>query len=261
MRKIDCKKGQVTLWIILAIVIVALILLFFNTRIRTGIKGIFTPSTPVGQLQSCVEDKLEEAVGLVSARGGSIEPANSVMYQGEEVEYLCYTNQYYKTCANQRPLLRQHVEREILDYIKPEVVSCIDTLKENLRGKGYDVSGKQEISISIIPNNVKVIVSGVNVRKADAGEFYEEFEVVKNSKLYSLIMISTSILNFEASLGDSDIMTYMIYYPNLKVEKMKLGDGTKIYKLSYSEEDKFVFASRSLSWPAGYGINQIHTPQ
>ena len=72
-------------------------------------------------------------------------------------------------------------------------------------------------------------------------------------------MLTSSILNWEARYGDSDIATYMTYYPNIKVEKYKQGDGSKIYILS-SEKDKFVFASRSLSWPAGYGFGETHTP-
>ena len=91
-------------------------------------------------------------------------------------------------------------------------------------------------------------------------ESYEKFEVKKKSKIYSLLMLATSILNWEARYGDSDITTYMIYYPNVKVEKYKQSDGSKIYILSDISGDKFNFATRSLSWPAGYGIGQTYTP-
>jgi len=182
------------------------------------------------------------------------------MYGGEKVEYLCYTNQYYQTCVMQQPLLRQHVEREILDYIKPEALSCINNLKQNLRKKGWQVSqDREDISISIVPNKIEITVSGFSAVKEDIGERYDKFVVEKKSQLYNLIMLATSILNWEARYGDSDIKTYMLYYPNMKVEKYKQEDGSKIYTLTYTPtKEKFVFASRSLSWPAGYGLGQTH---
>jgi hypothetical protein len=47
----------------------------------------------------------------------------------------------------------------------------------------------------------------------------------------------------------------MQYYPDLKIEKTKLSDGTTIYILSnVVSKDRFTFASRSLAWPPGYGL-------
>ena len=128
---VSSKRSQVTLFIIIAIVIVAVIFLLFYSKIS----DVFVPSTPEIQLQSCVEDELEEAIELVSARGGSIEPEHGFMYGGENIEYLCYTNEYYQTCSNQQPLLKQHIEREILDYIEPEAKNCIENNKQELRPK------------------------------------------------------------------------------------------------------------------------------
>jgi len=251
------KRGQVTLFIIIAIVIVAVLIIVFYPRIRT----IFAPATPSIELQSCVEDRVEEAIELVGKRGGSIEPVNAILYQDERVEYLCYTNQYYKTCAMQQPLLRQHIEREILDYIREDVRLCVNNLKEDLRGRGYIVSdGKEDISINIIPDKIQVIVSGFSAVRAEQGERYEEFELNFRSNFYELIMLASSILNFEARLGDSDITMYMFYYPNIQVKKLKQEDGSKIYILSDVSGDKFVFASRSISWPAGYGLGETYTP-
>ena len=47
-------------------------------------------------------------------------------------------------------------------------------------------------------------------------------------------------------------MNYMIYYPHLRVEKKKQGDGSTVYVLTDKEsEDKFIFASKSLVFPPG----------
>ena len=66
-------------------------------------------------------------------------------------------------------------------------------------------------------------------------------------------MIATSILQYEAQLGDSDTTTLTTLHPDYIIDKIKRGDSTTVYIL----EDKifgtkFQFASRSLVWPAGY---------
>lgn len=262
MRKMDNKRGvraQVTIWIIIAIVIVAVIALIFYL---TPLKNLVISSKPSIQIQDCVGSSLKSAIQEVSKTGGSISPVNYISYKGDKIEYLCYTNQYYQTCINQQPLLRQHVEREILDSIKPTAQTCINNLKQDLESRGYSITSKgEDISVSIEQNNVKVIFSGLDVSKGSTGESYKSFVVEEKSRIYDLIMLTTSILNWEARYGDSDITSYMLYYPNIKVEKYKQEDGSKIYILTNrNTQDKFVFATRSLSWPAGYGFGQTYKP-
>ena len=261
MKKMG-KKGQVAVWIIIAILVVGALLVIFYPRLREGLGRIFVPSPPDVRIEECVDDFLEGAVDLIARQGGSISPENSILYQDNEIEYLCYTNQYYQTCSIQQPLLRQHVEQEILDYIQPDAENCIESLKQDLIERGYSVSQiGDEISVEIEPEEIKVMLPGLSFVKDDVSESYEEFEVIKKSEMYDLIMIATSILNSEARLGDADITTYMIYYPDIRVEKIKQSDGSKIYILTNTlTEDKFVFATRSLSWPAGYGFDEVYTP-
>lgn len=257
MKRGKGRRGQITIFVIIAIIIVAAILIIF---LFPRVKRVFIPGKPSVRLKDCIEDDLNEAVKLVSEQGGSINPVNSYMYEGVEREYLCYTNQYHQTCSNQQPLLRQHVEREILEEIKPEVRKCLNNLREDLRSEGYSVGGGGDISVSVVPNNVKVIISKLSIRK-EGTESYNDFEINEKSQLYKLLMLSSSILNWEARYGDSDITNYMLYYPNTKVEKLKQGDGSKIYRLSNRQTgEEFVFATRSLAWPAGYGFGEIHNP-
>ena len=83
---------------------------------------------------------------------------------------------------------------------------------------------------------------------------YDSFNVALDNNLYELVSIANSILDWEVTYGDSDTTIYMDLYPDLKVDKRYLGDGTKIYIVEGREdESKFQFASRSLVLsPAGY---------
>jgi len=70
-----------------------------------------------------------------------------------------------------------------------------------------------------------------------------------------LLLTSVSIVDYEATYGDSETTLYMKYNPELKVDKIKLNEGSKIYRLTNTvTNENFTFASRSLVWPPGYGL-------
>ena len=71
-----------------------------------------------------------------------------------------------------------------------------------------------------------------------------------------MIMIASSIQNFEAQYGDSVPETYMSLYPDIKVQKLKQEDGTKIYIITDRKtNERLVFATRSVAWPPGFATN------
>jgi len=244
------KAGQLTVFIIIALIIIAAILIILYPRIRVYV----SPVTPSGFMQDCMSQYVDEILEKIEKQGGSYAPENIIYYDGNTVEYLCYTNEYYKTCKQQQPLLRQHIEQEISDYLKPRVEQCINQLASDYESKGYQVSiKKSEVSAAVNSGNIKITAnSPVTLSKAST-ESYEKFTINKLSELYNLVMIAGSILNWEARYGDSNPETYMIFYPNVKVEKLKQQDGSKIYILTDREtNEQFTFATRSLSWPVGY---------
>jgi len=245
------KKGQVTLFIILALAIVAiLILLFVGTdRITT----IITGETPIQQIKSCVEEPLKVAVDTLSLQGGSLNPENYYLYQGNKVEYLCYSEENYERCVMQKPLLKQSIEKELESYLQPRVKNCINSLKSSLQKKGYSVSSKNpEVDVSLVPGDILVDIKADLIITKGSTETYESIKTDVSSKLYDLVMIASSILNWEARYGDAETMNYMLYYPSIKAEKKKQGDGSTIYILTDRKSlDKFQFASRSVALPAG----------
>jgi hypothetical protein len=170
---------------------------------------------------------------------------------------LCYTNEYYKTCVMQQPMLKDHIESEIKNEIKGQVTACFNSMRESYQKKGYDVAMKEGgTTIELLPERIASTFNySLTLTKGEDTQKYNSFSVVLNNNLYELISIANSILNWEASYGDAETTTYMNYYRDLKVEKKKQEDGTKIYILTdRNTEDKFQFATRSVAWPPGYGI-------
>lgn len=243
------KKAQLTIFIILAIVIVAILLILLYPRMKVLVTGPVAPD----YIKDCTEDATKEVLDKLTVQGGSLEPENYILYQGNKVDYVCYAEEYYKKCVMQKPFLKQDIEKEITSYIEPRVKTCLEDLKSQLEKRGSAVSlGKVEVETLMIPNSILVTINAPLTITKEATSSFKKFKVDVSSHLYDLIMISSSISNWEARYGDSETMNYMIYYPNIKVEKKKQSEGSTIYILTDRETDeKFMFASRSVALPAG----------
>jgi len=249
-KKIGNKRGQVTIFIIIAIVIVAILLILFFPRIKILVTG---PSA-TDYVRECTEEAAEEVLEKITLQGGSLEPENYILYQDNKVEYVCYTNEYYKRCTMQKPFLKQDIEREIISYVEPRVKTCLTSLKQQLEKRGSSVSLEEmSVETSIVPNSIIITVNAPMSVIREGAESFNKFKTSIKSELYDLIMLSSSISNYEARYGDSDSLTYMLYYPDIRVEKKKQGEGSTIYILTHKPTDeKFMFASRSIAWPPGY---------
>ena len=249
------KRGQVTIFVVVAIVLVVAIALivFFFPNVKDIISG--EELSPTSFLRSCMKPVVEENVDLLSKQGGYANPEGFVLHEGEKVKYLCYTAEYYKTCVVQQPMIKARFEKELNSLIQDKAEECLDSLENSYERRGFSVSASEgEKSVEIRPNSIKVnFANRMTVTKEDTRTF-DGFEVDFQSKIYDLLLTAQSIIDFESNLVDSETTLYLQYYPNLLMEKDKLGDGTNVYKLTdVTTGDKFAFASRSLAWPPGFG--------
>ena len=252
---INMKRGQVAIYIIAAIVIVALVVLGVSFYPRLG--GIFSQEiSPNTYLKNCIEPEIKPAVEILSKQGGYRNPDGLIEYNGKKIKYLCYTSENYKTCNVQQPMIKSNFEKELNNVIKPKADQCARNLISEYGKRGFRViSSSVSSRVEIVPEKIKVVISAPMTITKDSTQTFNEFEVNIGSEMYNLLFTASSIIDYEASLGDSATELYLQYYPDLKIEKTKLSDGTKIYRLSnVVTNEEFVFASRSLAWPAGYGL-------
>ena len=252
------KKGQVTAFIIIAILVIALAVLayLFFPKLKSTVET--KTQSPNEYIQTCMSQEISNILKNLSLNGGSVnsEKGNSYFYLGNNVEYLCYTNQYYIPCVIQQPLLIQHIESETKNNIQDDVNSCFVSLVANYKNNGYDTSLKYpttDIKVELLPQ--RVVVSFNNVLTITKGESqtFSNFSVVLNTNIYQEATIANSIIGWEEELGNAPVSSYMDWYPNLKIEKISETDGSKIYVIIDRDfGDKFQFASRSMVLPAGY---------
>jgi len=245
------KKAQLSIFIIIAIIIVLVLvaLFFFGDKIETWI----SPTGAQDYIKDCTQQATEEVLPKLEVQGGSLEPENYLLYQDNKVDYTCYTEDYYTRCVMQKPFLKQSIEQEISSYIEPRVRSCFSDVESQLERSGSQVSVKDiKVETSLVPGSIVVNIKAPTTIKKEGAIKYDSFKTNVKSEIYDLVMLASSISNYEARYGDSDSRTYMMYYPDIRVEKIERDMG-RVYILTHKpSNEKFMFASRSIAWPAGY---------
>lgn len=243
------KRGQVTIFILVAIIIVSAILIFF-----LWVKPTYFSETG-GKLnfKSCVQNAVQQSIKQLGENAGLADPQFTYQYNGEQFTYLCYTNEYYKTCVVQLPFPKNTFEEQMKLSLKDEINKCYSNSINELKSQGQSVSkGKLEYNVSIKPNVVEVKIKAPTVIGSQS---LANFDIKTSSRIYEMLMIATSIVQSEAKYGDTNSEKLMLLYPNYIIDKIKRSDGTTIYIITDKfTKDKFQFASRSLAWPAGYNF-------
>lgn len=258
----EVKRGQVTIFIIIGILIVALGVLIYMFYPELKSKATGEAKSPSDFIQQCMEDKIQETVEIISLQGGSVEPDFFYQYYNSEdekkynLEYLCYTNQYYSPCGVQQPMLISHIQDEIKTEIQEDAKTCFSNMKKSYQNKGYNADldfDEKNIKVELLPERIITDFNANLTLTKSETEKYESFKIVLNNNLFGLVSIANSIVTFETNYGESDVQAYMDYYHNLKVEQEKQLDGSVIYILTHIDKgDKFQFAVRSYVFPPGY---------
>lgn len=246
------KQGQITIFIIIALILIVLIALIFVIRNPPKIE-IADEKYPQSYIEACTKEAVSGALKLIQEYGGDIEPGLSVMYKSINRTYLCYTSQYYKQCINQRPRLIEHIENQITDYITLKISECFDSLKKELE-KRYDVEiGDMKLAVKLAPKEVLVDINRkFKMSREDKVIEFNNFKVLMVHPIYNLAEVSSEITNQEAQFCNFDSLGFMIIYPEYDITRFKTGDSDTIYSVrDRSSNQDFNFAIRSCVMPAG----------
>lgn len=255
-RGASARRGQIAIFVILAIVVVAIVLaVAFFPGFNVVTSGELNPTV---FLRDCVEPQLDETLTKLNAQGGYLQPEHFVAYEGTHIQYLCYTDANYEPCKVQQPLLVGHYENEIKKEISPVARECVGSLADAYERRGYEVQTTPgEVEVDIKTGEIVVDFLTPMTVTRDSVDSFQRFAVSKETEIYDLLLTAVSIVQFESTLGDSETTLYIQYYPDLKIEKIRRSPDT-IYKLSnVVTGDEFSFATRSLVWPQGYGLEEL----
>jgi hypothetical protein len=256
------RKGQVTIFIIAAVVIVAGLALFllFRAKIIPNLPGN-GGENPKSILEACLEDKVKEGSLILMQRGGSIKNNLSIEFKFEDeslmrnVSYLCYSQNYYLPCIVQEPILIEHLKKEMEDYIFEDVKNCFDNMAISLEKKGYDVNARYR-GFDASLENKKIIVNilaDLTLTKAGSTTTEKDFKIIIASEIYNLAIIAHEIISQEAKFCNFEHLGFMLLYSDFEIDKFRTGNLDTIYRIKQkSSKEIFSFAVRSCAIPPAF---------
>ena len=247
------KQGQVAIWIIIALVIVALTALIFV------IKPSFLSSSqselyPQTLISSCISEAVNSATDIMLPQGGFIAPLNYKLHDNIKVSYLCQNIGQFRPCINQHPLLISEMEGEIANYITPKIDECFTSMKDTFQKQKYSVSmGDMTLNVSLMKGYAVVDINrSVVLTKNGQSQNYDSFQTKTTNPSYEMARVAEEIADQEAKYCYFEYVGYSILYPQFTVRAERMSDDTKIYSI----EDKYStkemnLAIRGCSLPAG----------
>lgn len=246
------SRGQVTIFVILAILIVVIIIAGFYFLGRFNSQKIESTNAPE-YIDKCVRDSVEPSVSLVLANGGVINPSLFILYKSQKYNYLCYQKNYYLACVNYFPLLKYTIESEIKKNSEVKVRECFNSLKAELEKKNFAVDeGQMNWSVELVPGKVLIKINRrIAVTKGDNSQSFTKFNSEILSPIYELQNTAHEIANQESQYCNFEYNGFMLLYPEYKITRIDYSDS-KLYKVINRQSGKeFKFAVRSCAFPPG----------
>ncbi len=232
------KRGQVTIFIILAIVIVGGIIAYFALR-GDAATSLPQDMEPVYDYYiSCLEATVEEGVSLLGEQGGYIElpdfeagspyaPFSSQMsFFGQAVPYWMYVSG--NNVLKEQVPSKIGMERELENYINDRLTTCDFS---DFEAMGYDVYIEEgSASVGILNNKVDVGISNkVNIYKGDSSAFVSSHKFSVSSKLGKFYDMAIEVYNNEKQtmfLEEYALDVMRLYAP---VDGVELGCSPKVF--------------------------------
>ncbi len=233
------KRGQLPLYIIIALVILAIVIAIF---IFSGYNPLATPSTltPVfTAYSSCIETQTRLGIDLAESQGGRItvgpyNPGSNYAPFSSQLNFLGLTIPYWYYIAGngltreQLPV-KSTLEHELADYIASGVQQCDFSI---LSGQGFNATfGKPKVTVQIQDLNVVVDVAAAVVgTHADQTERKDNHHVEVASKLGRFLTVALGIYakeKSEAFLENYSVDVLKLYAP---VDGVDLSCSPKVWK-------------------------------
>ena len=165
------KRGQVTIFIIIAIVVVALVAGFFLFREQLGLEDIFTPKGDEVYLfvEECIEGTGKDAIYYIGENGGYMFSPERSTPGG--IPYYYFKGKNYMPSKNE-------VEEEISSYVNEILSFCTEDF---IDFPNYDITeGEIKTETKIEENNIILNVEyPLSVTKDGSVTLFNDFKNIK----------------------------------------------------------------------------------
>ena len=239
------KRGQITIFIIVGVVVIVSILTV--VFLRSGINSQ-TPKNlgPKQFIHGCVEDLVEGSLEKVLIGGGKISPELTLQYLDESYNYLCYQGDNHLGCYNLYPLLEKLIAEEIENDTKQQVGECFELLEEDFSERGYSINnGSENYSIELLPGKIKIsLKKKIDISKTGESQSFENFDSEVLSPIYEMVGITRKIINDESTYCNFDYIYHMSLYPQDSIRRISYSGNKIYYILDRNSGKEFKFAIR-----------------
>ncbi len=238
------KRGQISVWVIIVIVLVAsIVLCFLIYQNPTLIKSSeYSESLEIqSYLQSCAKEYVDEAVEVMLPHGGFVSPKNTVYFDGIAIEYICLNNGQFSPCINQHPMLLNEMKNEIDKYVSPKIENCFEKMRADFRRAGSNVEFVGGYDMKVDMKEDKIILffeREVIVMSKEETRRTREIKLEIPSPAYNLAVIAMEIASQEANYCYFEYVGYNIIYPRYEIKKYTMSDATGIYRIIDLESNK-----------------------
>jgi len=254
------KKGQVTMFIILGIVLLAVIFAvfyFLGDKIikQSETEIIFTESSvePLKDyVEGCIKEHGDVVLELIGTHGDfNSNPGLGIMYHNEKINYLCYTEEH-GPCFNRNPFLENYYETGISEYLSTELNSCIDL--NFLRDEGYIVETGDLLVSTTIGEKVVIVTVDYPITMSKGETVIEEtrFSKTFDIPLGKLLDATKDIIEYESDPESLPIMEFDVLNYNIRtlgeveIEVDTIGDS-RLYFIS-SRNNDYVYRFAVQKW-------------
>jgi len=201
------KKGQITIFIIIAIIIVAAIVAIVIFRGKIFQPAIPSELAPVyTSFSECVKQKLKNGIAIAGSQGGYIEPpefepgseyapfSSQLDFFGFPVPYWYYVSE--NNIIKEQVPTKSEIEKQLGNYIENELAYCDFS---NFYEEGYVIEkNNPNVDVSISDNTIKANVKmSLTVTKGDKSARKTEHSVEVNSNLGNFYNLAREIYSKE----------------------------------------------------------------
>jgi hypothetical protein len=234
------KRGQMTIFIIMAVLIVAAVAGYFLIRGSFQQSKVSPNLAPVyNAFLSCVEENTLTGVTILESNGGYIElpefkkgsaymPFSSQLnFLGNPIPYWYYVSE--NNIAKEQVPSRQIMEDQLARYLETKVTNCF---LDNYFEQGFEISVDQEPQASVTIGTEDITVDlnmDLGIERANETTIVRDHQVIVKTIFGTLYDSARSVYDYEQStlfLETYGIDTLRLYAP---VDGVELTCSPKIW--------------------------------
>jgi hypothetical protein len=248
------KSGQVTIFIVIAIVIVAAILIAYLggwLKVEQS-----TTNNPKQYMESCILNSIKtiEKSILESNTYPNFNSSNYILFKNEKIPYLCVASEFYKPCIPQDPALFSRLKKLMENKVAVDTTICLNKLYKDLDSENYQITKKSgEVKLDITPDEIIATLNEtIYFVKGENSYSISGFQSDYQTKIYEMLKLEQTIVNYESTFCEFNKMNWMNSYPSVIISRDMTSDQTKVYTLKDRLTDRQIkFAIKTCVLPAG----------